>query len=110
VIALIQRSDYVKTLMGVIPPADFVDNLVMTPGVSQTVNVPSEATMVLMTAEMPYFVKYGPGPIAIPTANIEAGTGLDLNPTGRRLDVTAITAISVVARIAGIVQLAFYNG
>lgn len=105
---LITRSDYVRTLLGVIPSADFVVNLVLEPGVSQTVAVPSGATMVLMTGETPYFVHYGPEPAYIPSESVTDGSGLELNPTGRRLE--GITAITVVARMAGIVQLAFYNG
>ena len=105
---MIQRQDYVRTLLGIIPPSDTVYNLVMIAGVSQTVNVPSGATMVLMTAEMPYFVKYGPGPLSLPSQNITDGTGLEVNPAGRSL--AGVSAISVVSRMAGLMQLAFYNG
>jgi hypothetical protein len=108
VIQLIQRQNYVSTLMGIIPPADTVYNLVLAAGVSQTVDVPSGATTVLMTGEVPYFVKYGPGPVNIPAQSVTDGTGLEVNPAGRSL--AGISAITVVARMAGVVQLAFYNG
>ncbi len=97
-----------KTLLGVIAPAEFVVNLALEAGVSQTVNVPGGATVVLMTGESPYFVKYGPGPIEIPVASVTDGTGYEINPACRRLE--GIASISLVARMAGVVQLAFYNG
>lgn len=104
---LINRSDYVRTLLGVIPTPDHVDNLVLEPDVSQTVPVPSGAVHVLMTGEMNYFVKYGPGPAQIPAESVTDGTGLELNPQGRRLE--GVTHITVAAREPGIVQMAFWG-
>lgn len=92
----------------VLPVPQHVCSLYLSAGVPKTVQVPSWATTVLFsaTALTDFYVAYG-ATASLPVSDITDGTGLELNPTARR--IAGVSSISLVSPNGGAVTLSFYG-
>lgn len=88
---------------------DYVDARVLAANVAEQHTVPAGAAYAYLTAEMPFFIAWGANPTAaIPGADVTDGTASALVVRDLWLPCTDIAKISLIARVAGVVTIAFY--
>ncbi|MBF0560651.1 MAG: hypothetical protein HQL37_01295 [Alphaproteobacteria bacterium] len=81
--------------------------LMLAAGQAKTLTVPSGATVALINATAPVWVRFG-GSAAVPSADITDGSAPELNP-GPRLVKEGMT-IGVAAAQSSLVNILFYQG
>lgn len=85
--------------------ASYVDALVLTAGVAQTVTVPAWARFVLFSRENPIYVRRN-ATATVPSVSVLDGTASEMDPDFRA--VSGGDTLSIVSAYVGKVTLAFY--
>ena len=100
-------SIYSDTARGVYNPSTVVNAYVLTPGVVDTVTVPTGMRVVSFATTGNFFANFNGATAAVPTVDITNGTASTLNPTVRR--VVPGQTISIIAPANCIVTASFYE-
>lgn len=87
-------------------PSDTINAYVLVANTAQTVTVPTGATIAAFSANGNFYVNWTTT-ATVPAANVTSGLASELNPTTRR--TLGGTTFSIIAPIATIVTIAYYN-
>lgn len=81
-------------------------------GVAEAITIPAGSTHVAFSATSDFYMRFN-ATAAVPSADVTDGTGSELNPTVRRLQLgdnsAPVTSISVIAPVACIVTAMFFK-
>lgn len=87
---------------------DYVDVRVLTAGVAVQHTIPTDARVVVFSADGDFYAAYGTNPTAtVPTIDVTDGTASEMNPTARFLKGQA--KISLISADAAIITLSFFR-
>lgn len=96
-----------------IPPARWIDHIVLAANVAQTYTFPNGAVVALISANADFYAAWRylgdatPPTATVPAATVSTGAGMDLNPNNRY--VAGITAVSLISAGACIISIASYE-
>ena len=95
---------------GVPTRPDYVDARVLAASTAEQHTVPAGMAWCYLSAEMPVFLAWGSNPTAaVPSGDVTDGTSSFLMMRDMWLPCSDIAKISILARVAGVVTLAFYT-
>jgi hypothetical protein len=89
----------------VIFPPKFVNAYVMAAGVAQGVTIPTGVRVAIFSSTMNFYVNWLAA-ATVPVANVNDGSGPELNPTAR--DVTGYASFSMIAPADCVVTVAYF--
>ena len=94
----------------VLSTPDFVQSVVLTSGVAQAFDTPTDAGFVVFAINSDYWVRYGSTGAVSPTTSSTGASGSELNPTSRNIGSTlACTGISIYSDYACKGSIAWYH-
>ena len=95
---------------GVPTRPDYIKNIVLTASTAKQVDVPSGMGTAYISSEVTLFLTWGTNPTSVvPSVDVTDGTGVFLMARDMWLPCSDIAKISMIARVAGAVSVAFYT-